>query len=104
MSAPDLAGYRVYRASSPAGPFVQLGGLVSGTTYTDRSVGAGATYYYRVTAVDLRDLESGPSSVVPAVLPGAEADWLPVIAATGVIVVAVLAVWFLLLRRRRGVS
>lgn len=48
----NLAGYRVYRAEDPAGPYIQLtGDLVQQPGYTDTGVEAGRTYYYRVAAV-----------------------------------------------------
>ncbi len=102
VSAPDLAGYRVYRASSPTGAFTSIGGQVNGTSYTDRSVAGGATYYYRVTAVDLRNLESAPSNIVSVTVPVPPADLLPVVAAGAVVaIVAALAAAFLVLRRKR---
>ena len=47
----DLAGYRVYRASSIDGPF-GLRATVYTTGYSDLTVSNGTTYYYRVSAFD----------------------------------------------------
>jgi hypothetical protein len=53
VDADDLAGYRVYRASSPDGPFQLLNeSIVTSASYTDESAEPGVTYYYAVTAVD----------------------------------------------------
>jgi fibronectin type 3 domain-containing protein len=64
----DVNRYRVYRATSQAGPFqqiVQLNGREN-TTYTDRSVTSGLTYYYQVTAMDTFNHESVASNIAGA--------------------------------------
>lgn len=49
----DVAGYLVYRASLPGGPYVRLTpALLRTTVFTDRAVERGQTYSYAVTAVD----------------------------------------------------
>jgi endonuclease I len=59
---PDLAGYEVYRAESPSGPFERLNGpLVPGSEFDDTSAENGLAYWYFVTAVDLSGNESDPS-------------------------------------------
>jgi len=59
--APDLAGYLVYRRQGAAGPFQKLiAAPVSDLQYLDGSVATGATYTYRVTAVDQSGNESPP--------------------------------------------
>jgi CSLREA domain-containing protein len=61
-SEPDLKGYNLSRSASPTGPFTPLSGsLLTATTYTDSTVAAGSTVYYRVTAVDQTGNMSGPS-------------------------------------------
>jgi hypothetical protein len=58
-SDPSLAGYYVYRADSPDGPFVRLNaGLLAQTSYIDASVPSG-TYTYMVRAVALVTNPSG---------------------------------------------
>jgi TolB protein len=62
----DLDGYRVYRSTSSfshagAARRVSGDGLVSGTSYTDGGAANGTTYFYRVSAVDESDNESGLS-------------------------------------------
>ncbi|MCP3961614.1 MAG: DUF11 domain-containing protein [bacterium] len=55
-SAPDLAGYRVYRGGQPL-----TAELVQPTTYLDASLAEGS-YVYRVTAIDQAGNESEPSN------------------------------------------
>jgi len=69
---PDLLGYFVYRLEPPALTAVRLtDSPVQATTFTDRTVRAGASYTYTVTAVDRspRRNESVPSGEVPVTLP-----------------------------------
>ena len=62
-SEADLAGYRVYRATSSGGPFTLLTStLITTTTYTDTAA-IGGTLFYRVTAVDASGNPSTPSAV-----------------------------------------
>ncbi|HXV60294.1 MAG TPA: hypothetical protein VEK15_06335 [Vicinamibacteria bacterium] len=51
VDARDLAGYKVYRASSPDGPFELVGEAVMGS-FSDTEAERGGTFYYAVTAVD----------------------------------------------------
>jgi hypothetical protein len=54
VSPDSIAGYHVYRATSPSGPFTRVtGSLVTGTSYTDLNPPAG-TYTYMVRAVKLQ--------------------------------------------------
>ncbi|HQK92536.1 MAG TPA: FlgD immunoglobulin-like domain containing protein, partial [Armatimonadota bacterium] len=49
----DLAGYNVYRSSTPDGSYARMNSeVVTGTAYTDVQVVNGTVYYYRITAVD----------------------------------------------------
>ena len=67
--APDLAGYLVYRRSPDTQEFQPLTGEpIQATEYQDRDLAAGATYTYRVTAVDRTGNESAPSEVATAVI------------------------------------
>ncbi len=103
VAAPDLAGYNVYRDASPTGTFAtKVADSTAGTTFRDTTAQAGVTYYYRVTAVDLRDLESNPSNIASAALPVPPVDYVPYAVAGVLIVVAIAALaGFLLLRKRR---
>ncbi len=69
-SEPDLAGYNVYRATSPGvsvnGTPVNGGTLVSGTSFTDTGVSGGTDYYYVVTAIDQSSNASTASNEVLA--------------------------------------
>jgi hypothetical protein len=60
------ATYRVYRATSPSGPFMQIiSGLTEGT-YRDRGLTNGVTYYYTLTRVDGASMESRHSAAISA--------------------------------------
>jgi hypothetical protein len=64
---PDLAGYAVYRAATPLGPFKRVNTLLlARPTFIDRSLAAGATAYYVVRAVDSSGNLSGPSPQLSA--------------------------------------
>jgi hypothetical protein len=61
----DLAGFRVYRATSPTGPFVDIRKqlhLVS--RHIDRGLDTLVTYHYYVTAVDVFGNESAPTETL----------------------------------------
>ncbi len=68
----DVAGYVVYRSTTPGRGHVRLTGQPQGgTTFVDSDMRPGQTYYYQVTAVDRakRANESVPSQEVSATLP-----------------------------------
>jgi hypothetical protein len=63
-------GYNVYRSEMAAGPFMKLNAvLLRATRYSDASVQAGHTYFYKVTAVDKKGQESLFSNQIKAVVP-----------------------------------
>jgi hypothetical protein len=60
-----VVGYNVYRATTPSGPFILVGSMITTTNFTDPNApGAcgGTTYYYYVTAVGAGNAESTPSN------------------------------------------
>ncbi|HWF18487.1 MAG TPA: fibronectin type III domain-containing protein [Verrucomicrobiae bacterium] len=58
-SSDSIAGYNIYRSSSPMGPFTRLNNqLVAGTSYTDTNPSA-AAQSYMVRAVKLENTPSG---------------------------------------------
>ena len=62
---PQPSAYRVYRATSPGGPYTQVGSVGGAvTTYDDLTVTAGTTYYYVVRSFET--CESANSSEVSA--------------------------------------
>ncbi len=66
VSAVDVGGYHVYRASDPAGPFVRLNEIPRWSrSWLDTTPTTG-TAYYAVTAVDASGNESALSEVVDA--------------------------------------
>jgi hypothetical protein len=63
-------GYRVYRGTVSGGPYTRLTApVIPDMQYEDTSVEAGRTYYYVVTSVDSRGVESGYSGQVAARIP-----------------------------------
>lgn len=69
-ASPSIAGYNIYRATSPGGPYVKINAvLIPGLTYTDRAVQSGRTYYYVATATDSSNNESGYSNEAKAIIP-----------------------------------
>jgi hypothetical protein len=64
-----VVGYSVYRGTASGGPYTKVGSLVTGTTFMDSNVVAGATYYYCVTAVGATGQESVYSAVAAATIP-----------------------------------
>lgn len=66
---PQLAGYFVYRSTHIEKDFVRMNDIMLGplqTIYTDKTLKAGSTYYYRVTVVDAAGNESKQSNAVMA--------------------------------------
>jgi hypothetical protein len=63
----DLAGYDVYRATSPNGTYTKLNSsLVTTADYTDTGLMNGVTHYYYVIAVDTSGNASAASAVASA--------------------------------------
>jgi hypothetical protein len=69
-SSSHVAGYNVYRSTTPAGNYVQINSsLVQGVTFTDKTVESGLTYYYVTRAVDVVGHESVNSNEARASIP-----------------------------------
>jgi hypothetical protein len=63
----DLAGYNVYRSTTPGTGYVKVNGtLLSSSNYLDSGLVNGTTYYYVVTAVDTGSNQSSYSSEASA--------------------------------------
>jgi predicted phosphodiesterase len=62
----DLAGYNVYRSTSPGGYYTKMDSLLPTSGYLDLAVVNGTTYYYVVTAVDQGNNESSNSNEASA--------------------------------------
>ena len=64
----DLAGYNVYRATSPGGPYARVTLNPAGrtSTWTDTNLPGLARFYYEVSAVDSSGNESGRSAAASA--------------------------------------
>lgn len=80
MSAPDLAGYRLYRGSSASfqpGPTNLLSALTT-TAFNDP---AGMPFYYRITAIDVHGNESPSALLLPSGTLGVDgSQWRPALA------------------------
>jgi hypothetical protein len=62
-----VAGYNVYRAQAPGGPYTKLNGsLLIKTLFRDTTLTNGTTYYYVVRSVSQASLEGSNSGEVPA--------------------------------------
>jgi hypothetical protein len=69
-SSSQVAGYNVYRSTTPAGNYVRINSSpVPGTTFTDNTVEGGLTYYYVTRAVDALGRESVNSNEASAAVP-----------------------------------
>jgi hypothetical protein len=76
-SEPDVAGYLVYRASTPSsGPSRITGTLVTGTEFLDTSVPGTDQVWYEVSAVDESGNESAHSSTFAVTLVAEVTDWV----------------------------
>jgi fibronectin type 3 domain-containing protein len=69
-SSANAIGYNVYRGNVSGGPYSIINASPDASTaFTDRTVSAGRTYYYVVTALDGSSNESGYSNEISAAIP-----------------------------------
>jgi hypothetical protein len=69
-STSQVSGYNIYRGTSTSGPFARLNSSLNTTTsYTDNSIGVGATYFYATTAVNSSGQESSYSNMAEVNVP-----------------------------------
>jgi outer membrane protein assembly factor BamB len=105
----DLRGYNIYRMTQPDGQRTKINGaLVTETTFLDENGGLGLedgrTYYYNVTAVNSRGIESAPAQENGTTLTrGTATDNTVILIAVAIIiaVIVLLAVLILLMKRRK---
>jgi fibronectin type 3 domain-containing protein len=83
---PDLDSYRVYRDTSPGGPYAQIASGVPTSDFADETCEASTAYYYLVTAVDTSSNESDTSNEASATTPG---DTTPPANPTGLVATVV---------------
>ncbi|QOV91332.1 PA14 domain-containing protein [Humisphaera borealis] len=70
VSDSDLAGYHVYRAPAPGGPWTKLTtAAITATTYADTVAPENTVSYYYVTAIDVNGNESSASATASATAP-----------------------------------
>lgn len=62
----DFSFYKVYRSTSPSGPFTLVSGNLTTNTFTSTALQNGTPYYYTVTATDLTGYESIQSTAATA--------------------------------------
>lgn len=94
----NAAGFHLYRAEDPAGPFTRLneqliparGSAISGATYeyVDEDVTPGVSYYYRLEDVEL-DSRTTQHDIVTFTAPSSP-WWLPVVIIASVFIGVVL--------------
>jgi hypothetical protein len=69
-SSPDVAGYNIYRGTESGGPYTKVNSSpITGSTYVDKSVLAGETYYYVIASVNSSGGQSAYSDPHKAVVP-----------------------------------
>jgi fibronectin type 3 domain-containing protein len=64
-----VAGYNVYRVLPPGCPTKLSPSNVTDTQFTDHTVEAGNTYFYFITTVDSKGVESRPSEKLTVPVP-----------------------------------
>lgn len=64
----SVAGYAIYRAADPTGPYNRISSVPS-AEFIDTGLAAGHTYYYVVTALNPDDTESEYSEPISATVP-----------------------------------
>ena len=62
----DVSFYKVYRSTSPSGPFTLVSGNLTANSFTNTALQNGTAYYYTVTATDLTGYESVQSTTAAA--------------------------------------
>jgi hypothetical protein len=71
---PAASWFYVYRATDPAGPYLNYSGLVSGTTFTDTSVSDNTWYYYKVQPAVTDGILSAYNGAQTVQIPPTQAD------------------------------
>ena len=72
----DLWGYTLYRSTNSGGPYTEIESALTDSTYTDRNIVNGTTYYYVVAANDLYGNQSSYSDEAHAVIGNALVTYL----------------------------
>ena len=67
-STVSVAGYAIYRAADPTGPYIRISAVPS-AEFIDTGLASGHTYYYVVTALNPDDTESEYSEPISATVP-----------------------------------
>ncbi|PHN08670.1 LamG-like jellyroll fold domain-containing protein [Flavilitoribacter nigricans] len=72
-SESDLAGYSIFRATAPGGPYNTIARGITANSFVDNTTQSGTTYYYALKAVDNSLNRSGYSNQVSATASGNDA-------------------------------
>jgi fibronectin type 3 domain-containing protein len=67
--AEKVVGYNVYRSTKAGGPYEIQASRVPTSTYVDKNVKSGKTYYYVITSVDESGRESKQSEEIRTTVP-----------------------------------
>ena len=62
----DFSFYKVYRSTTPGGPYTPVSGNLTTASFTNTALQNGTVYYYTVTATDLTGYESPQSAAASA--------------------------------------
>jgi len=65
---PDIAGYTIFRAGLPGGPYNTIARHVTATAFVDNAATSGQRYYYKIKAVD-KSLNSSPYTNIVSASP-----------------------------------
>jgi hypothetical protein len=69
-STSPVTGYNMYSSTVSGGPYTKLNSSQdTSTSYTDKTVQSGKTYFYVVTSVDSSNVESANSNEISATIP-----------------------------------
>ena len=63
---PDIAGYTIFRAGSPVGPYNTIARNVTTTAFVDNTATSGQRYYYKIKAIDRSLNNSSYTNIVSA--------------------------------------
>ncbi len=70
VASEEATGYNVYRGTAQTGTYTKINSTLDpDTSYTDKTIVDGKTYYYATTAVNSKGKESGYSNRVKVVVP-----------------------------------
>lgn len=66
-AAAGATGYKIQRSTTPGGPYTEIGGTLTTTSYSDTGLSAGTRYYYVIRALYNDGMESSLSTPISSV-------------------------------------